>query len=67
MAKFEFILESNPIIKSVRYWTEKDGKYVDHSIHHDRDVAYTRFINATCGIDTTPKKEVVETIYTLID
>ena len=50
MTKFEFITETNPITGYVRYWTEKDGVYVDHTISDKKEHAYQRFISAASGI-----------------
>ena len=46
MSKFEFITETNTITGGVRYYTEKDGDYVDSSISADKDSAYEKFIKA---------------------
>jgi hypothetical protein len=63
MTKFEFITETNPINGYVRYWTEKDGVYVDHSISDKKEQAYQRFMNAASGISLKPNIEVTETIF----
>jgi len=42
MTKFDFITETNPITGYVRYWTEKDGIYVDHTISDQKEQAYQR-------------------------
>jgi len=67
MAKFEFITETNSITGGVRYFTEKNGEYVDDSISVDKDRAYERFIKAASGISLKPNKEVTETIYSIIE
>jgi hypothetical protein len=67
MAKFEFITETNSITGDVRYFTEKNGEYVDDSISVDKDRAYERFIKAASGISLKPNKEVTETIYSIIE
>jgi hypothetical protein len=67
MSKFEFITETNSITGGVRYYTEKDGDYVDSTISSDKDSAYEKFIKAASGISLKPKKEVIETIYSIIE
>jgi hypothetical protein len=67
MSKFEFITETNSITGDVRYFTEKDGEYVDDSISISKDKAYERFIKAASGVSLKPNKEVIETIYSLIE
>ena len=59
MSKFEFITETNCITGGVRYYTEKDGEYVDS--------AYEKFIKAASGVSLKPTKEVTETIYSIIE
>jgi hypothetical protein len=63
MTKFEFITETNPITGSIRYWTEKEGIYVDHTISDKKEVAYQRFMSAASGISLKPNIEITETIY----
>jgi hypothetical protein len=63
MTKYEFITETNPLTGDVRYWTEKDGLYVDHTISSNKDLAYNRFVNAASGVSLKPNIEVTETIY----
>lgn len=63
MTKFEFITETNPITGDIRYWTEKNGAYVDHTISTNKETAYNRFINAASGVTLKPTTEVLETIY----
>lgn len=63
MTKFEFITETNPITGYVRYWTEKDGVYVDHTISDRKEQAYQRFISAASGISLKPNIEITETIF----
>jgi hypothetical protein len=63
MTKYEFITETNPLTGDVRYWTEKDGLYVDHTISANKDLAYNRFINAASGVSLKPNIEITETIY----
>ena len=63
MSKFEFITETNCITGAVRYYTEKDGEYVDSSISADKDNAYEKFIKAASGVSLKPIKEVTETIF----
>jgi hypothetical protein len=65
MAKYEFITETNAITGDVRYFTEKDGEYVDDSISVNKEKAYDRFIKAASGISLRPNKEVTETIYSI--
>jgi len=67
MAKFEFITETNSITGDVRYFTEKNGEYVDDSISVDKDSAYEKFIKAASGVSLKPTKEVTETIYSIIE
>ena len=67
MSKFEFITETNSITGTVRYFTEKNGEYVDDSISMDKDRAYERFVKAASGVSVKPSKEVTEIIYSLID
>ena len=67
MSKFEFITETNSITGDVRYFTEKDGEYVDDSISISKDKAYERFIKDASGVSLKPNKEVIETIYSLIE
>ena len=67
MSKFEFITETNTITGSVRFYTEKDGEYVDSSISADKDSAYEKFIKAASGVSLKPTKEVTETIYSIIE
>ena len=67
MSKFEFITETNCITGGVRYYTEKDGEYVDSSISTDKDSAYEKFIKAASGVSLKPTKEVTETIYSIIE
>lgn len=63
MSKFEFITETNCITGAVRYYTEKDGEYVDSSISADKDNAYEKFIKVASGVSLKPTKEVTETIF----
>jgi len=63
MTKFEFITETNPITGDIRYWTEKNGTYVDYTISTNKDTAYNRFINAASGVPLKAITEVIETIY----
>ena len=63
MSKFEFITETNCITGGVRYYTEKDGEYVDSSISADKDSAYQRFMSAASGISLKPNIEITETIF----
>jgi hypothetical protein len=63
MTKFEFIEETNPLTGYVRYWTEKDGSYVDHTISDNQEKAYEKFIAVASGIPTKPNIQVKETIY----
>jgi len=63
MTKFEFITETNPVTGYVRYWTEKEGIYVDHTISDNKEVAYQRFMSAASGISLKPNIEITETIY----
>jgi len=67
MTKFEFIEELNPMTGQVRYWTEKDGMYVDHTISDNEQKAYDRFIAVASGIQTKPNLQVKETIYSTIE
>jgi hypothetical protein len=67
MAKFEFITETNSITNTVRYYTEKDGAYVDDSISADKDRAYERFIKAASGVSLKPNKEVTDVIYSITE
>ena len=67
MTKFEFIEETNPITGIVRYFTEKNGEYVDDTISADKDRAYERFIKAASGVSLKPNKKVTETIYSIIE
>jgi hypothetical protein len=63
MTKFEFIQETNPVTGYVRYWTEKDGVYVDHTISDREEQAYQRFISVASGIPLKPNIEIKETIF----
>ena len=67
MSKFEFNTETNTITGGVRFYTEKDGEYVDSSISADKDSAYEKFITAASGVSLKPTKEVTETIYSIIE
>jgi hypothetical protein len=67
MTKFEFIEETNPITGTVRYFTEKNGEYVDDTISADKDRAYERFIKAASGVSLKPNKKVTDTIYSIIE
>jgi hypothetical protein len=63
--KIEFIAEKNLITDKVVYFTEKNGLYVSESISANKETAYEKFLNIASGIENTPQKEVLETIYKL--
>jgi hypothetical protein len=65
MAKYEFITETSRVSGSVIYYTKQDGIYIDGSLSHDKDKAYNRFINLSCGVKNEPIIEVTETRYSI--
>jgi hypothetical protein len=65
MAKFEFVIETNVITKSVVYFTRRDDLFVENSLSHSRDKAYDRFVNLSCGVKTSPVTTILETRYSL--
>ena len=65
MAKFEFVTETNPVTQSVIYYTKRDDLFVENSLSHNKDKAYDRFINISCGVKTEPIIEITETRYSI--
>lgn len=63
MTKYDFITESNPLTGQIRYWTEKDGMYVDYTISDNKDKAYSKFLAVASGVSFRPDIEITETIY----
>lgn len=61
MTKYDFITETNQLTGEIRYWTEKDGLYVDYTISN-KDTAYDKFLAVASGVNFRPNIEITDTI-----